>query len=91
LHFRILSSRHKTYQCFYPCANPIENIFNVTKAHLTEQAVFQGIKTETFAQFERRVRMALRRAARLYADDTISSMPRRIGEVLQRAGGRSSY
>jgi hypothetical protein len=74
-----------------PDLNPIENIFNNAKRDLTEEAVFNNIAVEDFDEFTARVKRALERAACLHGAKTISSLPKRIKEVIRLKGGRSSY
>ena len=74
-----------------PDLNPIENLFNVAKKALFDEAVENNIICESVPEFKKRVMKALGRAAAAYADKTISSMPKRVRQILSTKGARCAY
>ena len=74
-----------------PDLNPIENIFNVIKTDLENQAHQLQITSETFKQFQQRVLNTLQNVSVDVVNRTIESMPRRINAVIASKGHRTKY
>lgn len=60
-----------------PCVNPIENIFNIVRRNLEEEAIRLHIERESFADFKRRVICCLDSDPEV-RNRTVRGMPERI-------------
>ena len=74
-----------------PDLNPIENIFNLVKKNLNEDAITNNIVWENFAQFSARVKATIESTDVALIDKTIKSMERRIPLVIKGKGQRTRY
>ena len=74
-----------------PDLNPIENIFNITKNKLHEDALEQYIEFENFQAFCERVKYTIENVPLEVIDKTIASMEKRIDLVIKSKGERSKY
>ena len=74
-----------------PDLNIIENILQLLRRFLDEEAISQNITSETFAQFRERVLRALERFPSDIIDRTIASMGKRIDVVISSNGHRTKY
>jgi len=69
----------------------MENLFNLTKKRLSEEALTNKILFENIPQFTERVKRTLEAVASQYADATIESMPKRCKEVALFLLGCASF
>ena len=74
-----------------PDINPIENMFNIVRKSLKEDAVNQCIKHETYEESSRRVKKALLNFPKDIIDNTIESLPKRMKLILKGRGYRTKY
>jgi len=74
-----------------PDLNPIENLFNLTKKKLIDDAIQKRILVEPLAEYKKRIEKTLHFVAKKYADNIISSMPKRCGLVVEAKGARIKY
>ena len=74
-----------------PDLNPIENILNLVKEKLREDAFANKIEKEDFVNFSRRVKNTLLNTPIDVIDKTISSMNKRISLVIAAKGQRIKY
>lgn len=74
-----------------PDLNPIENLFHNVKEKLNAEAIDRHITKESFAEFKERVFDCFMKYDREEIDRMISSMPRRIENVIKQKGGRTKY
>ena len=74
-----------------PDINPIENVFNIVRAQLTEIAMSEHISHETYDQFCDRVKATLLNFSPAIIDSTIDSMPKRMRLILKGKGKRTKY
>lgn len=74
-----------------PDLNPIENIFNVTKEKLKEDALMNEITKEDWDSFCMRVKSTLENTDIAYINSTIESMERRVDLVIANGGERTKY
>lgn len=69
----------------------IENLFNLIKCNLEDEAIKQNITKESFEQFTERVLRAFNNISTEKVDKLILSMARRIEAVLASKGYRTKY
>ena len=74
-----------------PDINCIENVFNLVKRSLQEEAAAKNITSENFEQFSARVSQAFERISVNEIDKIISSMNNRIQSILACKGQRTKY
>ena len=74
-----------------PDLNPIENIFHLVKNSLKKEAISLNIAHETFDNFKERVLRCFDNFDCNIIDRTISSMPKRIENVITSKGKRINY
>ena len=74
-----------------PDLNPIENMFNLIRQELHQQAKDKNIVRETFAQFSQRVNTTLLRFPPALIDSTIASIPKRLRAIISSKGHRTKY
>ena len=74
-----------------PDFNPIENIFNLTKKELADEAIEKKNFKESVPQFHKRITAALHRVAKDHADKTIESLPNRMAMAVAAKGARIRY
>lgn len=74
-----------------PDMNPIENVFNVAKEQLHQQALDREIIHEDFDSFCERVKRTLKDISISYIDRTIDSMNKRMDMIVKRKGRRIKY
>lgn len=74
-----------------PDLNPIENVFNVVKKQLREDAIQRNIEVETKQEFEQRVLQTLRSYPSDVIDRTIESMEKRLQLIRKSKGERLKY
>ena len=74
-----------------PDINPIENVFNVVKEQLKEQAIKNNIEHESKEQFEQRVLSTLLSFPKDIIDRTIESMETRLKLIVKGNGNRTRY
>ena len=75
----------------FPDINPIENMFNIVRKSLKEDAVNQCIEHETYEEFSRRVKKALLNFPKDIIDNTIESLPKRMKLILKGRGYHTKY
>lgn len=71
--------------------NPPENLFHLTKRKLDDDALANNLCFESRPQFAKRVVDTLHQMAQKYGNKIISSIPKRLEEVVARRGDRSHY
>ena len=69
----------------------IENLFNLIKCNLEDEAIKQNITKESFEQFTERVLRTFNNISTEKVDKLILSMARRIEAVLASKGYRTKY
>lgn len=74
-----------------PDLNPIENIFNLLKKKLHNDAINKNIEWENFEHFSARVRATIEEIDVVLIDKTIKSMENRIPLVIKGKGQRTKY
>ena len=74
-----------------PDLNPIENVFNVVKRQLKDEALQKNIESESKDEFEKRVLSALLNYPSSVIDRTIESMEKRLKLVVKGRGNRTKY
>lgn len=74
-----------------PDLNPIENIFNLVKKLLHDEAIEKRILHESLAEFKARIVRAVHRVAKDHASKTIASMAKRCQMVIDGKGARIPY
>ena len=74
-----------------PDLNPIENMFHIVKAHLTQQAIQQNIEVETKDEFQQRVLSTLQNFSPHIINKTIESMEKRLRLIVACKGNRLKY
>lgn len=74
-----------------PDVNVIENLFNVFKRQLDNDAISRNITKETFSDFKERVLNTFQETDISYINSLIDSFPKRIDAIITRKGGRTKY
>ena len=74
-----------------PDLNPIENVFHIVKRDLEKDALNKNIKQETFKQFVIRAKDVIEHVHSKTIDNIISSMHRRMGDIINEKGYRLRY
>ena len=74
-----------------PDLNPIENVFNVVKKQLKDEAINNNIESESKDEYEKRVISALLNYPSSIIDRTIESMEKRLKLVVKGRGNRTKY
>lgn len=74
-----------------PDMNPIENIFNITKQNLRDDALSKNIVRETFDKFSQRIKETLLSIPIEVINKTIESMAGRMTMVIKAKGKRIRY
>jgi len=74
-----------------PDLNPIENMFHLVKAHLTQQAIQRNIEVETKDEFQQRVLSTLLNFSPHIINKTIESMEKRLKLIVACKGNRLKY
>ena len=74
-----------------PDINPIENVFNVVRAKLHEEAITKNISSETYEEFCDRVEQTLLNFDKSVIDKTILSMNERMDLIIKGKGKRLKY
>ena len=74
-----------------PDCNPIENVFNVVKQQLHQQALEREIVHEDFETFSNRVKQTLRNVSVSYIDKTIDTMNECMAMIIKRRRRRTKY
>ena len=86
-----IGARKFTIPARSPDFNPIENIFNLVKRKLSEDALQNNIVQENFNDFSDRVKKTIISTPIEIIDKTISSMKKRAPLVLKSKGQRLRY
>ena len=71
--------------------NSIENMFNIVRRQLKEQAVAQKITRETFEKFSARIVETLKNVPVEIIDKTIESIPKRTKIIVKSKGKRIKH
>lgn len=74
-----------------PDLNPIENIFNIVKKTLRDEAVTLNITKENFSSYKERVLQCFDNLDCKIIDRTLCSMPNRIKQIVVGKGKRIKY
>ena len=74
-----------------PDLNPIENIFNVVKRGLSEDAVKNNITKENFDEFSIRVKASIENTSCQLINKTIDTMNKRVDMIIKAKGQRIKY
>ena len=74
-----------------PDLNPIENIFNIVRTQLADDAIKNNIENETFEQFSERARCIMLNFPIAVIDRTIDSMQKRMQMLTKNNGERLKY
>lgn len=74
-----------------PDINCIENLFHLVNKELQSQAINRNITKETFEEFSLRVQNTLHSFSVELIDSIITSMDKRIDEIIKRKGQRIKY
>ena len=74
-----------------PDLNPIENVFNIVKKQLEDEAIQIRITNEPFEKFKERVLQCLNNVSVNIIDRTLTSMPKRIDTILKGKAIRLKY
>ena len=74
-----------------PDLNPIENMFHKVKDSLDKEALDKKIYKESFDEFKNRVLRCLGNIETEYINNTISSLPKRIKDIIKSKGKRIKY
>ena len=69
-----------------PDINPIENIFNFSKAQLHADALQRNVNKESFEQYSKRVKHTPENLSIDYIDKTIGSMDKRMTQIINQRG-----
>ena len=69
----------------------LENIFHILRVRLHADAIQRSIRYETFEAFKIRVVDTLREIPLAVIDRTISSIPRRIRDIIKTKGKKTKY
>jgi hypothetical protein len=84
------------YECFKipprsPDLNPIENLFHLVKKKLNDEAIERKILFENYQDFQDRVIDTLKNFDITIINNIISSMNKRIQNIIERKGQRLKY
>ena len=74
-----------------PDLNPIENVFHLSGKKIKLDGLALNIQHESFEQFQQRCQSTLMSFSSDIIDRTISSMPKRLLEVIKGRGNRTKY
>lgn len=74
-----------------PDLNPIENIFNLVKSSLAQEAKQKKITCESVEEFTIRIKKTFDNLDKEVINKTISSMPQRINNIIRNKGSRTRY
>ena len=74
-----------------PDINPIENVFNIVKKELKEQAINRNIEVESKEQLQDCILSTLLSFSHDIIDHTIESMEKRMVMIKQGGGNRLKY
>lgn len=74
-----------------PDLNPIENMFNLVRKQLHEDALSMNITKETYENFAARVKATIQSFPAVLIDRTIESLPNRMELIIQGKGSRTKY
>ena len=74
-----------------PDLNPIENIFNIVKQKIRQDAIKKNIVFESWDSFCERVKLTIETTPNAVIDKTIESMKKRIDLIIKRKGERTKY
>lgn len=74
-----------------PDLNPIENMFNLVRKQLHEDAITRNITKEKYEEFAKRVKDTLNDFPVDILDRTIESLPRRMELIINGKGCRTKY
>ena len=74
-----------------PDLNPIENIFNVVKKQLEEEAIKMRLTKESFQNFHDRVCRCFDNLSVELIDRTLETMSKRVTAIARKKGMRSKY
>ena len=74
-----------------PDLNPIENLFNLVKRKIRQDAFEKNLTKENFEQFSERCKSILLSYSVAHIDATIESMKKRVNLVLYHRGQRIKY
>ena len=74
-----------------PDLNPIENLFHLVKRQLKREAIQKRIEREDYEQFKARIVRAMYAIPVETINKTISSMDKRLREIIAGHGGRTKY
>ena len=74
-----------------PDINPIENLFNIVKRKLREQAIREQITQETFKAFANCVKTLICNVSISSIDNLIASMPKRMLLIIKSKGNHTKY
>ena len=74
-----------------PDINPIENIFNIVKRILRQDALRKNITYETFEEFSQSVANTITNLNRNLINKRIASMNNRIDLIIKKKGLRTNY
>ena len=74
-----------------PDINPIENLFKIISDILNKQAIRRKISQESYEQFRHRVISTFESLTIETINNIISSMPKRMREIIRRKGQRLKY
>ena len=74
-----------------PDLNPIENMFNIVRKQLHEDALKNNITKETYSEFAARVKSTFENFPVDILDRTIESLPRRMELIIAGKGSRTKH
>ena len=74
-----------------PDLNPIENMFNIVRKQLNEDAMVMNIEKENYEEFGRRVKRTIERFSVDIINKAIESLPKRMELIIKGKGSRTKY
>lgn len=74
-----------------PDLNPIENVFHLVRKNLEAQTRKNNITHQTWEQFKEAVRYSIWSTSKDIIDKTISSLPKRLQQIIATKGKRTKY
>ena len=74
-----------------PDLNPIENLFNLVRKALADDAVTKKLEAESWEQFIKRIEETLMGFDQGVIDKTIETMEKRLDLIIKNKGERTKY
>lgn len=74
-----------------PDLYPIENVFNIVRQRIQAKVKQEQITHQTWDEFVSMVKQTIWSTPRDYIDKTISSMPKRLKQIVEGKGRRTKY